>query len=115
MRTPLILAAAVVVLAAACGGSDGGSPDDVCPSPVSADRVEMGDFFYEPACVEVQQDATLGLDNTGEAPHTFTIDGAEADVAAGSSQDLDLTGVAPGTYEVTCTYHPQMTGGLRIV
>jgi plastocyanin len=39
---------------------------------------------------------------------------AAVDVASGSSAELDLTGIAPGTYRVFCTYHPNMEGALKV-
>jgi plastocyanin len=115
MRIVTLLTAALLVLAASCSSEPTGS-EGLCPDPTTTTTtsVEMGDFFYEPECVEVDEGATLSIDNTGKAPHTFTIDGAEANVAAGESATLDLANIAPGTYEVICTYHPQMTAALRV-
>jgi plastocyanin len=113
MRSVTLLTLALLLLAASCS-SEPKSPEELCPNPTTTTSVEMGDFFYEPGCVEVDDGATLSIDNTGKAPHTFTIDGAEANVAAGESATLDLANIAPGTYEVICIFHPQMTAALRV-
>lgn len=113
MRGIRTAGALLLLLAASCG-SEPKSAEELCPNPTATTSVEMGDFFYEPSCVEVDEGAALTIDNTGKAPHTFTIDGAEANVAAGGSATLELANVAPGTYEVICTYHPQMMGALRV-
>ncbi len=114
MRPTTLFAGALLALAAAGCSSGAKSPDEICPNPVAATTVEMADFSFAPGCVEIDAGTSLTLDNVGGAPHTFTVEGAEADVAAGETAELDLGGIAAGTYEVTCTYHPQMVGGLRI-
>jgi plastocyanin len=113
MRIVTLLTAALLLLSASCNSGPEG-PEELCSNPTTTTSVEMGDFFYEPGCVEVEEGAALSIDNTGKAPHTFTIDGAEANVAAGESATLDLANIAPGTYEVICTFHPQMTAALRV-
>jgi plastocyanin len=96
----------------ACSGSNA----PVCENPVAATTVEVADFTYDPSCVAASAGATLTITNTGKAQHTFTVSGTDAavDVASGSSAELDLTGIAPGTYRVFCTYHPNMEGALKV-
>ena len=113
MRHLLLLTATTLLLGVACG-SDSATSEELCPNPTTTTTVVMADFSYDPACVAVDEGATLSIDNEGQTPHTFTIDGADVDVAAGESGSLDLAGIAPATYEVTCTYHPQMKAALRI-
>ena len=92
----------------ACGAA--GSEPPACSTFTTSTSVEMDDFRYGPACVQVDPGGTLTLDNVGAAPHTFTVEGTEVsvDVAAGAQGSADLSGVASGTYTVLCTYHPQM-------
>ncbi|MGZ8582230.1 MAG: cupredoxin domain-containing protein [Actinomycetota bacterium] len=100
---------------AACGG---GSEAPGCENPVAATTVTMDDFSYEPGCVEASSGTELDIVNDGQAPHTFTIEAeaeaADADVAAGEHASLAVPDLAPGTYRVVCTYHPQMEAALRI-
>ena len=115
MRTALVLfAVALASVGTGCSSSD--SPQELCAEPTSTTSVEMKDFAYVPACVATSAGSTLTLNNTGQAPHTFTITNSEvtADVPAGESGSLELGTLAAGTYEVTCTYHPQMKAGLQI-
>lgn len=115
MRTlPVLIACGLLLLAAAACSSEPESADELCDNPTATTSLEMGDFFYEPTCVEVDTGAALSIDNTGKSPHTFTIEGAEANIAAGESGTLVLDGISSGTYEVICTYHPQMTAALRV-
>jgi len=98
----------------ACGAA--GSEPSACSMFTSSTTVEMDDFSYGPACVQVDAGGTLALDNVGAAPHTFTIEGTEVsvDVAAGAQGSADLSGVAAGTYTVLCTYHPQMKATIEV-
>jgi plastocyanin len=114
MRTLIIGITAALALGglAACSGSS----DPVCENPVSTTGVEMADFSYDPSCVAASTDATLSITNAGKVPHTFTVSGTNAavDVPSGETADLDLSGVAPGTYRVFCTYHANMEGALQV-
>jgi plastocyanin len=114
MRTLIFGLAAALTFGslAACSSSD----EATCENPVAATTVDVADFSYDPSCVEASADATLTIDNTGKVPHTFTVAGTDAtvDVASGDSGTVDLTGVAPGTYRVICTYHANMESALRI-
>jgi plastocyanin len=111
LRVPIV-SAVLGLLASACSGDS----TPVCEQPVKATSVEMGDFYYEPTCVAVETDVTLTVDNPGAVPHTFTVvnTSANIDVAAGESGQLDLMGVAPGLYQVICTYHSNMQAALQV-
>ena len=107
----------MVVLGGIACSSDGDG-EAVCESPVATTDVTMTDFAYAPECVEASPGDTLTLVNSGETPHTFTVGvvDLDADVAAGATGEVTLDGVGAGTtYEVTCTYHPQMVAGLKVV
>jgi plastocyanin len=105
---------ALVVLLPACGGED--APPEPCTDPAPATSVELADFSFRPDCLSADSGATITLDNTGDAPHTFTVEGTDVDVNvdAGSSGDADLATVDPRTYAVTCTFHPQMEATLTV-
>lgn len=103
----------LAVGAVACSGS-GGEP--ACDSVTPATSIQMKDFAFEPACAGVSEGATITVTNEGEAIHSFTVKGTSVNqnIEAGQSAQVDLTGIAPGTYSVVCSYHPQMTGALKI-
>jgi plastocyanin len=99
-----------------------GPAEVVCEAPEATTSVELVDFDYVPRCVEASPGDTLTIENAGDAAHTYTVGGADlpmdlqVDVGAGGTAELALEGVVSGTtYSVTCVYHPQMTGALRIV
>ena len=112
-KLPVVLVVGLAGTIVACSGSE--DPQSLCSEPAAASRVEMADFEYLPACVEVRTGATLALQNTGDTPHTFTVadSAVDADVAAGENGSVEVR-LSPGTYEVTCTYHPQMKAGMIV-
>jgi plastocyanin len=114
MRCARVLLLGLVALMPGCGG--GGGAPDVCANPVEADRVVLADFSYRPDCLRAAEGAQIALRNTGQAPHTFTIEGTTVDLnlPAGTSTDASLSGVEPGRYTVTCTFHPQMEATLTV-
>ena len=110
----LAVVGAALVLAS-CGVTE---EPPACENPQTATSVTMGDFFYEPTCVEAAGGAELEVVNEGDAPHTFTVEGAdetvEVDVPAGERATLVVPPLVASTYRVICTYHPQMEAALRI-
>jgi plastocyanin len=109
----LMLVLAIVALGACSGGA--AEPGE-CENAEPADRVRLEDFAFEPDCLVAEVGDTVHLENVGDAPHTFTVGGTDVDVdvAAGATGEGDLSGVEPGRYAVTCTYHPQMTATLTV-
>lgn len=107
-----MLLATVALGTAAC--SSGGAPS--CDTPTPATSIQMKDFSFVPACAQVSAGATITVTNDGEAIHSFTVKGTGVNqsVEAGQSAQVDLAGIAPGIYAVVCSYHPQMTGALKI-
>jgi plastocyanin len=115
MQERLIAGAVIALALASCGGGGGDAP--VCENPRAVTTVAMGDFFYEPGCVESAAGAELEIVNEGNSPHTFTVEAdasAEVDLSAGERATLTVPELSAGTYPVTCSYHPQMEGALRV-
>jgi plastocyanin len=108
------LCVALLLLLPVCGGD--GDPPEPCSDPVAAATVELADFEFRPDCLLADAGATIALENTGDAPHTFTVEGTDVDLdlEVGTSADASLSGVDPGDYAVTCTFHPQMEATLTV-
>jgi plastocyanin len=113
MRIAVLLVLAFATLPG-CGGDD--APPEPCTDPVATTSVELADFAFRPDCFSTGTGATITLENTGDALHTFTVTGTDVDVSvdAGASGEASLSGVAAGTYAVTCTLHPQMVATLTV-
>jgi plastocyanin len=111
VRTALLT---LVTLLPACQGAD--ATTEPCSDPVSATTVELADFAFRPDCLSVDAASTIGLENTGEAPHTFTVADTDLDVKLdpGTSDQISFGTVDPGTYSVTCTFHPQMEASITV-
>ncbi len=110
-RTALL---ALVAILPACQGED--APPEPCNEPVAATKVELADFAFDPDCVSVGTGSTIELENTGDAPHTFTVAGTDLDVQLdpGASDEVTFGTVDPGSYAVMCTFHPQMEATLTV-
>jgi plastocyanin len=113
MRIARLLVLALAMLVPACG--DDASPEP-CTDPSAATSVELADFTFRPDCLSADVGTTMTLENTGDALHTFTVTGTDVDVSvdAGTSGEASLSGIAPGTYAITCTLHPQMVATLTV-
>jgi plastocyanin len=115
---------------AACGGGDetnggGGAttpPTTSSPSPTETEtsgetRIAMQDNVFQPNQLSVASGAELELDNEGENPHTFTIDGEGIDQQVNSGENAKVTvDLDPGTYDFFCRFHSSlgMTGTLTV-
>jgi plastocyanin len=108
-----LLLSLAVIAAVGCGGSP--EPEE-CTDPVPARTVRLQDFAFEPDCLSAAPGATIRLENVGDTPHTFTVEATEVsfNLDAGTTAEVSISGVAPGLYAVTCTYHPQMTATLEV-
>ncbi|MCB0970307.1 MAG: cupredoxin domain-containing protein, partial [Acidimicrobiales bacterium] len=110
----------VGVVAATSGGSGGGSGGGAAAAPPVT--VSLTEFAITPATITVPEGTTLQVTNDGTMLHNLAVldtDLLTADLPAGGTESLDLSSLAPGTYEVFCTIpgHKDsgMVGSLEIV
>jgi plastocyanin len=110
----VLLVVALVAFSVAAASCDAGPP--TCDTPTDTTTVDMEGSAFAPECVAVSADQTLTLINADDAPHTYTVSGTGVDVKieGRATAEAVLLGIAPGTYAVTCLYHPEMTATLRI-
>ena len=112
----LVLSAALVVLIAAAGFP---SPASAGSAPPKVVTVVIDEFKFEPAAVTVHAGDTVEWKNDDFVPHTATADG-EAQKPAFDSGTIHK-GAAwryvprkKGTYNYSCTFHPNMKGKLIV-
>ena len=111
----LVLAFTAVVMAAG-DDSSAGSVSTAAPTHVS-----LSEFAIAPAAITVPEGGSLHVTNNGATAHNLTIvdEGiATADLPAGGSEELDVSSLAVGTYDVVCLVpgHADsgMTGTLEV-
>jgi plastocyanin len=95
----VLVAAAVVIVLGACSASPAPAPRPL------AGKVRMLDYGYDPTNLTVPTNSMIVVANDGKVSHSWIIPKVGVgtqDLAPGQSQELDLSGIAPGTYRVTC-------------
>jgi plastocyanin len=115
MQTLRSLVVLLMLCVAGISCSSSKAPAGCTPSGPTQ-TVDLKDFAFEPTCIGAPAGATLALQNTGSTEHTFTVNGTAVDekLDGGASGQASLAGIAPGTYAVVCTLHPQMTATLQV-
>lgn len=117
----LLAAIAVAVAVAACSSASGGGPKPSStaglptPDGLTVD-VEMQDYVFAPASVEVEVGTTVRWTNRGQAPHTATADDGSFDtgqITSGASAGHVFA--TPGSFSFICTLHPDMKGTITVV
>ena len=81
--------------------------------PVAA-TVTLKEFSLGPAAVTVAAGSALRVDNSGSIPHNLTIESKATPLLDHSgSADLQLGGLAAGTYTMRCTVPGHEAAGMR--
>ena len=115
MTRSLVFALIVAVVSvASCSTTDSTSPS--CDTPARTTTIDMQDVAFAPDCVAASAADTLSLVNHDQMAHTYTVKGTSinVDIDPGQTAQAPLSGTAPGTYSVFCTYHPSMTASLQV-
>jgi manganese oxidase len=116
----LVLSAGALITSAGSSGSSGGTVD-AAPAATASDAaasvaVSLTEFAITPADITVAEGGTLEVSNDGVADHDLAV--IETDVSTpmlsgGESATLDLSSLAPGTYEIHCTVAGHESGGMK--
>jgi plastocyanin len=116
MRRIVVAVAALALLALGTACSTGGGGAPTCDTPTKGTEVDMQNMAFSPTCISATANDTLSLVNHDSAEHTFTVKGTSINVTidGGQTATAPLTGIAPGTYSVTCQFHPSMTETLQV-
>lgn len=84
--------------------------------PVAPSDVQLIDNDFSPRTITVNAGGSVRFINTGIAPHTVTDRAGSFDSGFLSRGDAyRRTFSTPGTFEIFCVIHPQMTGTVRVV
>ena len=105
-----VLALVVASVAIVFTGDDGSGS-----AATPAATIDLSEFALTPAAVTVPAGGTLEVTNGGSVAHNLAVGGtdiATADLAAGASETLDLSSLAPGDYEVICSIPGHADAGM---
>ncbi len=81
----------------------------------AAVAVTLTEYDIEAAADTIPTGSTLAVSNDGQIPHNLEVRGEDlgtGDLAAGSSGTLDVSGLAPGTYEWVCAITGHESSGM---
>ena len=89
-------------------GGAGGAPASV--------TIHLTEFALDPAAVTLAVGGTLAVHNDGAVPHNLAIEGTDhitPMLDAGRSANLELTDLAPGTYNLICQVAGHSDAGMK--
>jgi plastocyanin len=114
-----VVVAAVVL--AGCGHAAGGAPVPSSTAGLPATDgptvdVELQDYRFAPAAVEVAVGTAVRWTNRGAAPHSATAEDDAFDTGQLETGESAIeTFATPGTFAYLCTLHPDMRGTVTVV
>jgi plastocyanin len=96
-------------------GAGGGGEDDGGGGEEAA-TVQVNNFLFAPSDIEVAAGSEIEVKNgNANTPHTFTVEGTGIDLELSPMDSEDVTiDVDPGSYDVICRFHGQMTATLTV-
>lgn len=94
--------------------SRSGTANVAAPSGgVSTLDVSLKEFAIGPADLRVAAGATIAIQNNGTVVHNLSVDGRASEMlGAGQSGQLDLRGLAPGSYTMRCDVPGHAAAGM---
>jgi plastocyanin len=97
------------------GGAVGGGEDDGGGGETAA-TVQVNNFLFAPSDIEVAAGSEIQVKNGNpNTPHTFTVEGTDIDLELSAMDSEDVTiDLDPGSYDVICRFHGQMTATLTV-
>ena len=96
-------------------GAGGGGEDDGGGGEEAA-TVQVNNFLFAPSDIEVAAGSEIEVKNgNANTPHTFTVEGTNIDLELSPMDSEDVTiDLDPGSYDVICRFHGQMTASLTV-
>ncbi len=119
-RAFIVALASLGLLLAGCGSSGGSYGSTAASTVPSASSPAAGSavltisgFTFSPLTVQAGQ--TVTVKNEDSAPHTATSSAGGFGVTVpGNGQATFTAPSTPGTYPLTCDFHPDMAGSLTV-
>ncbi|MGH2672076.1 MAG: cupredoxin domain-containing protein [Actinomycetota bacterium] len=98
------------------GEDDGGGGEDDGRGGEATATVQVNNFLFAPSDIEVAAGSEIEVMNgNANTPHTFTVEGTDIDLELSPMDSEDVTiDVDPGSYDVICRFHGQMTATLSV-
>jgi|SRR3989344_6956583 len=110
MKKILIIVALVIALSLVAGCNNAGNQDS---TSTSTNSVEIKDFAFNPATINIKAGTVVTWTNQDTAKHTVKLDEIESpSLAKGQSWSYSFT--TPGTYNYICSLHPSMKGKIIV-
>jgi plastocyanin len=102
--------------AAGGDGGDGGGGEDDGGGGSAAVTVQVNNFLFAPSNIEVAAGSEIEVKNgNANTPHTFTVEGTDIDLELSPMDSEDVTiDLDPGSYDVICRFHGQMSATLTV-
>jgi plastocyanin len=113
-----VLTVSTLVLVAGCGTatkSAYGTQPQATKAAVTTGgtTITIANFAFSPATV--RPGATVTVKNTDSAAHTINVNSTKVDLTVpGGSSGTFTAPSTPGTYQLTCDFHPTMHGTLVV-
>lgn len=112
----MVLALVAAVSAAGCGGGDGNDDGGGEPAGAAPGVVEITDFKFMPAKIEVDAGSTIRWTNEDGASHTATAKGSggfdTGTIRKGQTKAATVR--RAGTIAYICDFHPFMKGRITV-
>ena len=120
MRSSVVLGALALILLTAACSSGGSSPQSsarsatkvtATPTPIHTDHaaeIDQQNMTFIPAQVSIKVGQTVLIKNSETTIHTANINGKNITGNMKKGDSKAWTATAPGQYQVSCDYHPQM-------
>lgn len=116
-RSAIAAVSLVALMGVACGGGDEGGEtggtEAAGGDAGGAVTLTAVEFAWDPEDLSAQAGGSIELVNEDDAKHNLTIAdaGVDVDVAPKATETVDLGGVAVGTWDFVCEYHPDTMKG----
>lgn len=112
LMAPFALLTLAAFALAACGDDDGGSSGEPASPPpgvpAGAPFIDQQDLSFKPDKLTAKASDKVYFANTETALHTVTIEGKNESGTMKKGDLFTWTPPAPGTYKISCDFHPQM-------